>query len=263
MHTITRTNPAPVALTADSMALIGRTLADLRGIRHADAQGAEATPAGTNPTGTPAPAPPATQVPTPTPPAAQIPTPAEVPPAINAKTGKPYTAAETQEYIATIRAEAKTNREARVAAEAKATAAEAQRDAVLAALGLGPDGKDLPKDAAALEATLATERTAREDQARENIVLRVSLDPQINANADRLLDSRAFATKLSALKPDDRDGITALVKTTIAENPTWKNSPPAAQSSGSTTHTGPAPVSQRRSMGDAVKAKLQAGAGRN
>lgn len=181
---------------------------------------------------------------------------AEVPPPINKATGKPYTPAETQAYISTVRNEAKVSREKAEAAEAAKTAAEAQLAGVLKAMGLNPDGtKYTDPDPEALQQQVAKGNESVAATQRENLVLRVSLDPTINANADALLDSRAFVTKLSALKPDDREGITALVKEAVAGTPSFKNTPPAAAASGATAHVGTQETKQRKTMFDAVKAR--------
>lgn len=260
MNSITRTI-APVQTDIDGMARIGRTVPDLMGIRFEENNGGNTAATGTTGTATTTatPAAPASTTATPAQPATETTNVAQAgaqPPAINAATGKPYTAEETQAYIAKIRNEAKDNREGKEAAEKTAREATEQRDKILAALGLKADGSPADISPEALAAAKAESDAQVETTKRENLVLRIATRPGIDGNADKLLDSRQFNEKLSALKSDDRDGVETLVKEWIANDPTYKVTP-AASSSGGTTHTGTTPTGKRKTMGDAVAEKYK------
>lgn len=224
------TTQTPIAAQAHGLAIIGRTVADLRGHRFGEGEGGNA-PVGAPPA--PAPAPAGTPA-APAPAAPSAPAEGAIP--LNPATGVPFTAAETQARISSLNAEAKGHREAREAAEATATAANAQRDAVLAALGLTPTGGTTPPDPAQLEATLAERTAAVDSTARENLVLRIAGVQGVVA--DKLLDSKEFDKKLSALKSDDRAGVETLVSQWVTDHPEHKAAPVAAASSGGTSHTG-------------------------
>lgn len=239
---------ALAARGADGLAIIGNTRHAMMGIRYADGEG------GNEPSDNP----PATDN---KPPASENPPKAnenddETPPPINAKTGKPYTAKETQDYIASLRTESKTNREAREKAEKEAQEAKDQRDKVLAALGLKSDGTPADETPEQLAAKLSERDKAVEATARENLVLRIGTRPEISANVDKLLDSRAFTDKLASLKSDDRDGVEALVKEWIENDPSYKVTA-AASSSGGSAHSGTPPTGTRKSMSEAVSAALK------
>lgn len=241
----------PVRLDADCMAQIGTARAAIMGLRFAEGDGST-PPAPTPPANTPPnPTPPGTTPPATTPPPAD-----EIPPAINKTTGKPYTPAETREYIATIRGEAKDNREKFETEKSRADAAEARANAILKAAGLNPDGTPYTEiDPVKVQADKAASDAKVEETKRENLVLRVSGKSDIQANADKLLDSREFTNKLSALKSDDKDGVETLVKEWIEKDPSYKVTA-AAASSGGTTHTGSTPPSGRKSMADAVGSRI-------
>lgn len=241
------------------LAQIGRTLHDLRGIRFNDGPGggapapAPAAPAPAPTATTPAPAPAPSPAPAPTP-AAPAPAPApapaaptsETPPAINPKTGQPYTAAETAEYVKGLREEAKTHREAKEAADA-------QLAAVMAALGKKPDGT--PLDASATPEDVAKLAESNKHTALENVVLRAA--PALGVNADRLLDSASFLTQLRSKESTDTEGIKTLISEALQKDATLAVVA-AAASSGGTQHTGTTPTTARKSMHDAVQDRIAA-----
>lgn len=108
--------------------------------------------------------------------------------------------------------------------------AQADKEKVLAALGLGPDGKDLPTDptvAASQSETLAAKR--------ELAVFKAA-----NGKADpaKLLDSRSFINSIAAVDPSDSSAIVALIEAAVKENPQFKTTTQAAGSSGLGTLTG-------------------------
>lgn len=251
--------PTSLRDEANGLGTIGRTLHDLRGIRFEDGPGgnqpapAPAAPAPAAPAPAPAPAQPAPAAPAPapaTPPAATPPAPAPAPAApandvpINPKTGQPYTPAETQAYISELRGEAKTNREAKEAADA-------QLAAVMAALGKKPDGT--PLDPSATPEDVAKLAEANKNTALENVVLRHA--PALGVNADRLLDSASFLNQLRSKESTDTEGIKTLI-TEALQKDTSLALVAAAASSGGAQHTGTTPTTARKSMAEAVKAGL-------
>lgn len=234
--TITTPN-IPCRIGADGLALIGTTANEIRGIRYAVP--AEPAPAPAAPA-EPAPAaPPAATPPAATPPAPA--TPADPPVAtINPKTGKPFTPEETATRISELNAENKTAREAKEAAEKERDAATERSNNILKAAGFNPDGTAYSEiDPAKLQADLATRTAAADTTARENLVLRVSSSQEHRANADALLDSRDFSTKLAALKVDDREGVQTLVDEYVKNDAArFGITAASAASSGGTAHTG-------------------------
>jgi hypothetical protein len=239
---------AHVARDAFGLARIGRTPAELMGIRYRQADPADNARTDPAPDGATPPAPPAQPAPTPK------------PPANGQQDAQPAGASDdddtpirfedldprTQKHVKGLRAEAATHRQEREAAEARAKAAEEQKNAVLAALGLKPDGSDADPDPAALQNTLEATRSETAATRRENLVLRVA--PALGANVDRMLDSRSFLAKLEALGSEPaRDAVETLNRETLAQDASLKSAPAPASSSGGTTHTGTTPSGQRKS----------------
>lgn len=241
-------------LDIDCMARIGANKHSIMGIRFHTGD-----PANPPSQSAPNPTPPGATPPATTPPPATDPAPKadETPPAINKATGKPYTPAETQEYITKIRGEAKENREKFETEKQRADAAEARSNEILKAAGFNPDGTPYSEiDPEKVTADKAKSDAERDNTKRENLVLRVAGKVSIGADADRLLDSRAFTDKLSSIAVDDKDGVETLIKEWIEKDPSYKVTS-AAASSGGTTHTGTTPPSGRKSMADAVDAKYK------
>lgn len=231
---------------AFGLAVIGRTAHDLMGIRYNEGEGGNTPAGGQEPPKPTAPA-------TPTPPAPAAPAAgATTPPAPNpSKVKFEDLDPDTQAYVRGLRSEAAEHRQRADAAAADAVAAKAQRDSVLAALGLKPDGSEKDPDPAELQAATQAATAATEATKRENLVLRVG--PGLGANVDKLLDSRSFITKLEGLKADDREGVIALITEALTADVTLKATPAAAASSGGTTHTGTTPTDQRKSKSAALQ----------
>ena len=241
----------PTARTIDGLAQIGMTRHQVMGIRYEGDEGGATPPGGPAPAPAPAPGGPS---PVATPPAATPPV-IETPP-INKLTGKPYTPAETQAYISTLRDESKTQRETREAAEKRATEAEETANRILRAAGFNPDGTPYKElDADAIAKGKAASDAERDTTKRENLVLRVA---GASVNADKLLDSRAFNNKLSSIAVDDRAGVEALVKEFVEKDESYKVTS-AAASSGGTQHTGAKPSTDRKSLQEALDERLPKG----
>jgi enamine deaminase RidA (YjgF/YER057c/UK114 family) len=137
------------------------------------------------------------------PPAQQQPTgqaPATQPPA-DTKTDLSTLPPDVRKMIADANAEAaKYRTEGRTAAQ-QAQAAAQQRDAILKALGLTPDGSDAPPDPEALAAQVTEQQAITWETAAENAILRVA--GAAGADADALLDSNAFLDSLGDFIKDD------------------------------------------------------------
>lgn len=205
------------ARTTDGLAVIGRTLHDLRGIRFAEGEGAVAPPAEQPPA---APTPPAPVPATPPAPAAPpAPTPPPAAPPINYK-GDP------DEYVRELRAENKTAREAREAAEAAATNAQKERD------------------------TLAAERDAL---AREKHLLRNA--PKLGANADLLLDSSSFMKTFADVDLSKEEDVKKAIEDALERNSAFRTGPALPPTSGG-GHQGGSPTTPKPTLDSAVKAAL-------
>jgi len=227
----------PLALRGpDGLAVIGRTLHDLRGIRFGDGEGGNA-PASEDPAPGEEPQPSGDPAPT-------------DPPADPAADPKPEDKPETfsREYVEQLRKEAAGYR-TRAEKDAK-DAAEAAEKALVEKLGkaLGLIKEDEQPDAAALIAQAQSEKQAAEQAsaaaARELAVLKVS--DKHGANTTAMLDSRAFVSKLEALDPSADDfaaAVDSLVKDTVASDSKFKRVQVAA-SSGSSDHGGEGSAAQ-------------------
>lgn len=249
---------AHVTRDAFGLARIGRTPADLMGIRHVDGEGGNAPAAGSNPapdagTGTGGGG--------------------GTDPSSGGGTGAPANDdgdtggtgsvkfedldPRTQSEIKKLRDEAARYRAEKSAAVQRATEAESKKDAVLAALGLKPDGSAADPDPAELQGRL--EATTHETAAtkRENLVLRAA--PALGADADRLLDKVSFRAKLDALGVDDRAAVETLIRETLEQDSSLKSAPAPARSSGGTTHTGNTPSGQRKSLQAALAERYGSG----
>jgi len=174
---------------------------------------------------------------------------------VNPTTGKQYTPAETQQYIATLRAEAKANREGKETAEAATAAQQANLQAALVALGVNPE-PGTPPDPAALQAQIADRTAAAESAARENLVLRVAGTRPTPGNADALLDSRAFTEKLATIPLGDRAGVETLVDEFVKNDGRFSMTPAAAAASGGAAHSGTTPTTARKPMTEAIADRM-------
>lgn len=189
-HTITRTH---ALRDRDGMAVIGRTLHDLRGIRFLEGEGGNppppAPPADPTPPA-PAPTPPASPAPTPTPPAPTPPAP------VNYK-GDP------DEYVRELREEAKSHRLAAEAANTSLATATAERDAAAA---------------------------ARDELARANKLILSA--PKLGAQADLLLDSSSFTKTFATVDLNDQAAVDKAITDALERNSAFKAAPALPGASG-------------------------------
>lgn len=199
----------PVAVRgADGLAVIGRTLHDLRGIRHDEGEGG-AAPA--------VPAPPAESV-------APIPSAAPVTPAGwdgRIESLDPG----AQKIITDLRKEAADNR-------VKANTESARVAAILAAAGIQSDAPD--------PVEIAKQSTAEAAAAKRELAI-FKAAAATGADPTRLLDSNSFMSSVSGLDPADGAAVTAAITAAIAANPQLKAAQAASASGtelGGTGETG-------------------------
>lgn len=211
------------------------------------------------PTPAPAPAEPTPAAPTP----ASQPTPAPAPaPAGNDRTPIESLPGDVQEYIRTLRGEAKTYREERDTFKGQIdtlTPAQQQLEA-LRAMVTGEGGK-APASAEELQTqfqqaqTEATQAKQEADAARRGLALvRVASLPDVQVNASRLLDSKSFEQKLSQVDPSDEAALRALLVAEAEHDQTLRITPIAAGSGGG-VHGGNIPTTGRLSLKDAIAQK--------
>lgn len=266
---------ATAIANAEGMAVIGRTLADLRGHRfHSNPGGAPSAPVGPISGGASAPAPaaPANPDPAAAAAAAAAANPAAgVDPnaaAADVQDGDPKPddligttrfgdlPTETQAEVRRLRRNEQTLRAERTTLQQQieqGLPAE-QVQAIRKALGLEPDAQ-VP-DAAAL-ATRAEQAESRANTvARENLVLLEA--PDAGANAKLLLDSRGFAATINGLDPEkDRAAIVEKIKTWVQANPTYAAAPVIPGSSGGVRQQGePRTASTNPTLHGAVSAAM-------
>lgn len=210
----------------------------------------------------PAPAPAEPQAPAPAPaapPANQPPAPT---PAPGDRTPIESLPPDVQDYIRTLRGEAKTNREK--ADEYKGqidtlTPYQQQVEALRASL-TGNGGK-APATAEELQAQIQAKDTAVQqaqqdaEAARRGLALvRVASLPDVQVNASRLLDSKSFEQKLSQVDPADEAALRALLIAEADHDQTLRITPIAAGSGGG-VHGGNIPTTGRLSLKDAIAQK--------
>ena len=168
-----------------------------------------------------------------------------------------------QKIIDELRKENAGHRTAKQTATQQAQAAQAQRDAVLKALGLTPDGTDAPLDPEALAAQVTEHQAIAWETAAENAILRVA--GPAGADADALLDSNAFLDSLGdliALDPKSaefRTKLQAHITVWLDKHPKHKAAPtvPTAARSGGDHPGGTRTTSARpTSLMAAVKKQL-------
>lgn len=139
-------------------------------------------------------------------------------------------------YIAKLRQEAGGHRQEKTAAQQTAAEAQQQRDAVLKALGLNPDGTALDDPAQA--AAKLTQRATEAESAAwgANVKLEVfQLAGKLGANPAALLDSLTFVDSLDELTDADprsaefRTALEAKITAAVQANPNLKaaGGPPA------------------------------------
>lgn len=132
-----------------------------------------------------------------------------------------------QKAIAKTRDEAAGYRTKYKSAAEQAQEAQAQRDKVLSALGLKPDGTE-DQSPEKLTAQLEQFQANLWERTVENTVLRSA--PKLGADADALLDSNKFLDSLAEL--DDGADLEAHITQFVAQNPKFKSGPPAPGRSG-------------------------------
>jgi hypothetical protein len=225
------TNLALARANADGLAVIGRTLHDLRGIRFDNDEGGNAPAAPSAPS---APAAPATVEPltdaqaqailaqalaSGTPAAPSAPATPTAPKPIEYR-GNP------DEYVRELREEAKNHRIAAEKAASDLAAAQKERD-----------------DAAA----------ARDQLARERALLLVA--PKYGARADALLDSSSFMKTFATVDLSKEDDVKKAIEDALEKNSALKAGPSLPPTSGG-GHQGGQISTQPKSLNDAVAAKL-------
>lgn len=227
------TNQTPLALRGnDGLAVIGRTLHDLRGIRYDEGEGGNTAGAATGAA------------------ASAGTTDATTAAATGSgATGTGSTAAGTttaatdkvedlpawaQKLITDTRSEA-----AKYRTEGKTAAEKAQQeltDKLAVALGLKPDAAT---DPTALTASLTTAQKQAEDAARQLAVFKAATNI---ADPTRLLDRTSFMTSIAGLDPNDGAALKAAIEAAVAADPTLKKAQAAGAStvdtSGGTGETG-------------------------
>ena len=134
-----------------------------------------------------------------------------------------------QKIITETRAEAAKHRTEKLSAAQQAQEAQQQRDAVLAALGLAPDGTNAPPDPATLTAQIEQAQATAWANAVELTVTRTALAAGVDA--ERLLDSRAFIDSLDEFTDEDptspefRTKLDAHIQAYVAQHPAFKATP--------------------------------------
>lgn len=237
----------------DGLAVIGRTLADLRGHRFNTDPGGNQPPAAP-PAGDPAP--PAAPAPA-TPPANEPP----APPANQQPAAVPFDQLDpgTQEYIRGLRREAQGYREERDQFRGQIdTLTPAQQTLEALRATLSGDGGKTPATPEELQAQIqAKDQAATQAQQeaaaaqRQVAVMRAAALPDVNANANRLLDSVSFMAAVAALPNADEASVRALVEQQMQNDPSLRIIP-IASGSGGTPHGGQRPTTGRKSLNDAI-----------
>ena len=134
--------------------------------------------------------------------------------------------ADVRKLIEDTRAEAAKHRTEKQTATTEAQAAKTQRDAVLKAMGLNPDGTDAPATTEALTAQVEQQQAVAWTAAVELTVFRTA--QAAGANGEALLDSRAFIDSLDAFTEDDpqsadfRTKLDAHIKAYVEKHPAFK-----------------------------------------
>lgn len=170
--------------------------------------------------------------------------------------------ADVRKIIEDARAEAAKHRNEKQTAAQQAQAAQQQRDAVLKALGLTPDGKDAPPDADALAAQLTQAQAVAWENGAAAAIVRVA--SAASADPDLLLDSTTFLDTLEGFVNDDpttadfRTKLQAHIKEFVEKNPRFKTAPAGpARSGGDHPGGGTTPTGQRpANLHDAVRRRL-------
>lgn len=176
--------------------------------------------------------------------------------------------ADVRKLIEDTRAEAAKHRTEKATATTEAQAAKAQRDAILKAAGLNPDGTDAPATTEALTAQVEQQQAVAWTASVELNVFRTA--QAAGANGEALLDSRAFIDSLDAFTEDDPTGpdfrtkLEAHIKAYVEKHPTFKanatttTAPPRAGGDRPAGGSGTQPQ-RTQGLGAAIKAHYQRG----
>lgn len=159
-----------------------------------------------------------------------------------------------QKLVKDLRSEAASNR-----TTAKQTAAEEARNEfaqkIGKALGLIKDGEKAP-DADQLARDLAAAQKDGQQARVELAVYRAA--GKAGADADALLDSRAFLDSLKDVDPTDAKKVGALIKTALDDNPRYRASGQAPAPRGGTEPTGrPGKTGKPATLDAAIAAKMR------
>jgi hypothetical protein len=165
--------------------------------------------------------------------------------------------ADVRKIVEDARAEAARHRTEKQTAAQQAQAAQLQRDAILKALGLTPDGKDAPPDADALAAQVTQLQAVAWENGAQAAIVRVA--GAAGADADALLDSNTFLNSLEGFVSDDpnsaefRTKMQAHIKAWVEKNPKHRTATGPARTGGDMPPGSPGNVASRpKSLMDAV-----------
>jgi len=213
-------SPIPTLRNRDGLAVIGRTMHDLRGIRFDEGEGGNTPPVPAAPSAAPPAAPPAAPTAPPAPPAppAAPESPPAAPAPVNYK-GDP------DEYVRELREEAKNHRLAAEKASADFATAQAERDAAAA---------------------------ARDDLARANKLILTA--PKLGANAELLLDSSSFMKNFAGVDLSNEADVKKAIEDALERNSAFKAGPALPGASGGGHQGGH--TNTKPTLDGAVKARL-------
>lgn len=128
-----------------------------------------------------------------------------------------------------------------------------QMDAITKALGL--KSEDAPPDPAALASQIETEKSGRLAAERDLAVYRAASDPEVGANASRLLDSTRFRDSIRDIDPTDTAALSAAIKAAVEADDMFKAAQPAASPPFPGGPRTPAPKTAG-SLGEAIAGRL-------
>lgn len=129
-----------------------------------------------------------------------------------------------------------------------------QMDALAEALGLKP-AADSPPDPAELTAQIEAEKANARAAALELAVFKAAADPEVNANAARLLDSTKFLGSLKDIDPSDTAAVQGAIKAAVEADELFKATP-AAPIPPFPGGPRPTPSTQAGSLGEAIQRRL-------
>ena len=216
---MTASSIPPALADRDGLAVIGRTIHDLRGIRFEEGTGGAAPAAPAEPA---EPAEPAAPAPAATPAAPTVPAadPLTVPVGDVPFDQLPPA---TQAEVRRLRQADLAWRQERTQLQGQVLTPE-QRAAVAAAIGLQSGEQLTPEQLAQQTATRAAElESSLAAEKRANMVLLTAQDA--GANANLLLDSRGFTESIAGLDPNDRAAIQTAITTWLQAHPEHKTQP--------------------------------------